>query len=621
MEFRYLFTAAAVPAALAALTAVAPPVAAATAETQAVEFVNLDLDHYFITANASEALSIDGGAAGPGWTRTGRSFGVWLNAANAPAGSAAVCRFYSPGANSHFFTASASECAALKAQETAERRQAIELGRVFTGWSFESIAFTAMAPAPVAIARDAGTAAKSGRSCPEGSEDVFRAYNDGFANGRGANHRFVNDDALRTLMDDRGWIAEGVAFCSPLQASGTSAPATPATGSFPELAATWTGNAKWEFEPKPAGADSEARAPLTLTITEAGAISGAGNGCALTGSLAQVDGFRTLYKGTLDAAGCTDARFSVGYALTIERLGTGQLQTHLRNESATAEVHVDALLSTSVPPPVTPPPTTGGANTWVGTVAWIATSKASGNETTLVSVNQPLSLTIDGSTLTGTGFGCTFAGMVQSGSGGALTGTVTATGCDQAVFNGAYAQVGLHPEDGAALEVELERETESGGVSTKVRIRGVLNADGGTPVTPPVVNPPPGPPVPPAGFALPGTWSADVSWSAEIRNGKDPAQFVSGTHALTLTIAADDAITGTGFGCSFTGTAQPASGSTTAFTATLQASGCTDAAFNGAYVDVALHADDSALDIEIEREVEVNDVQTKIRIEGLLHKA
>ena len=104
MKLRHLLLAAVMASQIATA---APP------ETQAVEFFNPGLQHYFITADASEALAIENGSAGAGWVRTGRSFGAWLNAANAPAGAGPVCRFYSQGANSHFFTANAGECASL----------------------------------------------------------------------------------------------------------------------------------------------------------------------------------------------------------------------------------------------------------------------------------------------------------------------------------------------------------------------------------------------------------------------------------------------------------------------------------------------------------------------------
>src|SRR5256885_8557858 len=82
------------------------------------EFYNSILGHYFITSDVAEAASVLDGRAGPGWTETGDRFyvsrplnGVWTRQ---------VCRFYgSPaaGPNSHFFTASISECDALRAQQ------------------------------------------------------------------------------------------------------------------------------------------------------------------------------------------------------------------------------------------------------------------------------------------------------------------------------------------------------------------------------------------------------------------------------------------------------------------------------------------------------------------------
>src|SRR6185369_4984132 len=79
------------------------------ASAPVIEFYNNILDNYFINANAIEAAAIDGGGAGPGWSRTGDTFNE--------GGLSPVCRFYgslSPGPNSHFYTVSASECALLK---------------------------------------------------------------------------------------------------------------------------------------------------------------------------------------------------------------------------------------------------------------------------------------------------------------------------------------------------------------------------------------------------------------------------------------------------------------------------------------------------------------------------
>ena len=44
---------------------------------------NPGIGHYFITAAAAEAASIDAGGSGPGWSRTGRTFRVWNDPARA----------------------------------------------------------------------------------------------------------------------------------------------------------------------------------------------------------------------------------------------------------------------------------------------------------------------------------------------------------------------------------------------------------------------------------------------------------------------------------------------------------------------------------------------------------
>lgn len=160
---------------------------------QVIEFYNSILDHYFITANAGEAAQIDGGGAGPGWSRTGGSF--------KSGGSVAVCRFYgsvSPGPNSHFYTVDAGECASLLQIQTdtpaAQKR-----------WNFESLDFVSMPP----------TSAGAGGACPSGTLPVYRAYNNGFARGLDSNHRITTSRSAIQEVVARGWSDEGVAMCAP----------------------------------------------------------------------------------------------------------------------------------------------------------------------------------------------------------------------------------------------------------------------------------------------------------------------------------------------------------------------------------------------------------------------
>ena len=167
---------------------------AAGPDTEVVEFYNVALGHYFITASARDVRLIEDGAAGAGWVKTGRTFQAWSDASLAPAGATPVCRFYSPGANSHFFTAKPSECEVLKAQEAAERATTANP----KGWTFEGTGFAIEVP--------------QGGQCPAGTEAIQRFYNHGFESGEGANHRYVDDAGAVELMKQSGWNAEGTAF-------------------------------------------------------------------------------------------------------------------------------------------------------------------------------------------------------------------------------------------------------------------------------------------------------------------------------------------------------------------------------------------------------------------------
>lgn len=169
-------------------------VVAAAADGTVVEFYNGTLDHYFITASPDEAAAIDLGAAGPGWTRTGATFGA--------GGDAAACRFYgslSPGPNSHFYTINPTECHALRFLQVttpaSEKR-----------WNFENYGFTSNRPI--------------GGGCPAGTAPVYRAYNNGFARGIDSNHRITSDPAGIQQVVARGWVSEGIVMCAPVDGGG-----------------------------------------------------------------------------------------------------------------------------------------------------------------------------------------------------------------------------------------------------------------------------------------------------------------------------------------------------------------------------------------------------------------
>ncbi|HEX4881686.1 MAG TPA: hypothetical protein VFV18_05025 [Porticoccaceae bacterium] len=148
-------------------------------------FYNGDIGHYFITAGTAEKDSLLGGGGG-GWAIVDAGFNAWPAAGPAPAAAKPVCRFYSAAVNSHFYTAGPNECELLK--------------QPGSGWIYEGIAFRALVPTK--------------GSCYPGTTPVWRLYNDRFAQSD-SNHRFVTSVDTYRHMIAKGWIGEGVAFCSP----------------------------------------------------------------------------------------------------------------------------------------------------------------------------------------------------------------------------------------------------------------------------------------------------------------------------------------------------------------------------------------------------------------------
>lgn len=145
------------------------------------EFYNTILNHFFLTANAIEAASIDAGGSGPGWQRTGATF--------KSGGTNAVCRFFgvqaAGGPNGHFYTADPDECAQVKLDP---------------GWHFESLDFAITPPLP-------------GGVCAQGLVNVYRAYNGRFAQ-HDSNHRITVDLPTYQAQIALGWKGEGVVMCA-----------------------------------------------------------------------------------------------------------------------------------------------------------------------------------------------------------------------------------------------------------------------------------------------------------------------------------------------------------------------------------------------------------------------
>ncbi|HKU85279.1 MAG TPA: hypothetical protein VJV77_02980 [Casimicrobiaceae bacterium] len=170
----------------------------------AVEYYYAGLDHYFVTAAPGEIAKLDAGAL-PGWLRTDLSFKVFDPVAKV-AEVSPVCRAYGKaeaGLNSHFYSASPTECAELRA-------------RFGDSWLVETDnAFGVWLPDP-----------QTGQ-CPAASTPVYRSWN----NRLDSNHRFTTDPVVHRTMIERGYVAEGygpaampVAMCAPLDASNLTAP-------------------------------------------------------------------------------------------------------------------------------------------------------------------------------------------------------------------------------------------------------------------------------------------------------------------------------------------------------------------------------------------------------------
>lgn len=152
-----------------------------------VEFYKADINQYFMTASPDEAAFLDNKPSW-GWTRTGKTFNIWLTQALAPSRASPVCRFYGVFANgtvgSHFYTADPDECAYVK-------------GRIDWGWGYEGNAFYAIKPA--------------GGSCPSGTSPIYRVYNNGM--GGAPSHRYMTNQTDVNTMVSQGWVSEGTAFC------------------------------------------------------------------------------------------------------------------------------------------------------------------------------------------------------------------------------------------------------------------------------------------------------------------------------------------------------------------------------------------------------------------------
>ncbi|HEX8012375.1 MAG TPA: S8 family peptidase [Casimicrobiaceae bacterium] len=157
-----------------------------------VEYYRADKDHYFLSADPAEIAFVD--TLTNTWQRTGELFYAWTDPLQAPLTAVPVCRFYSPLplVDSHYFTASATEC------------QFIENNWRGT-WTLElPAAFYVLLP-------DASGA------CAAGTLPVYRFFD----NRQDANQRHTIDLSVRRAMLNRAWAPQGIGpnnviFCTPI---------------------------------------------------------------------------------------------------------------------------------------------------------------------------------------------------------------------------------------------------------------------------------------------------------------------------------------------------------------------------------------------------------------------
>ena len=162
-----------------------------------VEFHHAAFDHYFITADPVEIGKLDSGEF-TGWQRTGLSF-KGLDAGDTSPGARPVCRFYglpSAGLDSHFYSASATECDEVKIKFPLA--WLYESGNVF-GIYLPDLA--------------------SGQ-CPANTIPVYRSWN-----GRSdSNHRYTTSTAVHDAMIAQGLRRRGL---RPAPATGRDVRADP----------------------------------------------------------------------------------------------------------------------------------------------------------------------------------------------------------------------------------------------------------------------------------------------------------------------------------------------------------------------------------------------------------
>jgi carboxyl-terminal processing protease len=163
------------------------------------DFLRSPGGQFFYSADPGEQKFVDGGGAGQ-FKRTGNGFRA--------GGPTPACRFYgsvAPGPNSHFYTVDAGECEALRAAQVKPTPAGAQQ------WNYEGNGYSVSAPT---------VAGDGSKSCPVGTQPVYRAYNNAFPtsgakNPWDSNHRYSTYRAdIQFLLKNENWRDEGIVLCS-----------------------------------------------------------------------------------------------------------------------------------------------------------------------------------------------------------------------------------------------------------------------------------------------------------------------------------------------------------------------------------------------------------------------
>jgi hypothetical protein len=161
---------------------------AADVQAKVVEFYNVPLDAYFITARVDEQSALDGVAD---FRRTGMSFTAAPAFQPAPPDYVSVCRFFissdNPFVRSHFYGRGDTDCADLLS------RSVFPVGFTYEGEDFKT-------PMPISGA------------CAAPATPIYRSFR-AAANGKTSNHRYSASSADHAAAQRVGYVDEGIAFC------------------------------------------------------------------------------------------------------------------------------------------------------------------------------------------------------------------------------------------------------------------------------------------------------------------------------------------------------------------------------------------------------------------------